>query len=340
MKVKILIVLGVLLIASSLNGYAQDSIDIRYEDKIRIKEAMEIAEKFGDSVWPGFSETPFTIILVSDKYEFLINHPYPSDDFKLLRHDETLQSAVYYRKQQFNKHFLATFPAVNGVNCVVIGTPENTNRTSTQWIITLLHEHFHQYQYNSPNYHEHALDLGLSNGDTTGMWQINYTFPYSSKKVNAKYNSYTKQLAKTVKYINHKSFRRHYKKLHKARGRLEKTLSKNDYKYLLFQWYQEGVARYTEYAFLERLSSAYVPSKEIEQLSDFVAYDIYKKQFYKKHIANVSAWTLKGKQRETVYDVGFAQSLILRKQNPEWTANYLTQKFDLRRLYDLKTANL
>jgi len=309
-----------------------ESPELRHSDKIRIKEAMNITEAYGEKIWPGISKTPFVIILITDEHEFLINHPYPSKDFKSIGKDNKLGSDIYVRPQQFNKRFLATFPAVNGVNCVVIGTPENTGLNSTQWIITLLHEHFHQYQYTSPNYHQDALALGISGGDETGMWQLNYPFPYEDSTVVSKYSAYTKQLAKTVQHLDCDTFREHYKRLQKAHSEFKAELKENDYKYLAFQWYQEGVARYTEYAFLELLED-YDPLEEVKALEDFVSYPIYKEQFSERHLSNVVNLTLSEHKRLTVYDVGFAQTLVIRKTNPQWNKTYLSDKFDLQVLH-------
>jgi len=123
-----------------MNG--QPAPEMRYEDKIRIREAISIANEFGDKIWKGINDVPFVLILITDSVEFLINHPYPSDDFMLSGKDSILKTSIYYRPKQFDKQFLATFPAVNGVNCIVVGTPENTGKSSTDWTITLLHEHF------------------------------------------------------------------------------------------------------------------------------------------------------------------------------------------------------
>ena len=57
------------------------------------------------------------------------------------------------RTQQIN--FLATFPAVGGVSTVVIGQAENTfKKTSVPWVVTILHEHFHQLQMSQPTYYK------------------------------------------------------------------------------------------------------------------------------------------------------------------------------------------
>ncbi|MGH1364557.1 MAG: hypothetical protein ACRBF0_13435 [Calditrichia bacterium] len=333
MKSTIRSIVAILILFNILfSAYPQEMPRIRHADKVRIQEAIQIAEIYADSVWQGFSETPFTIILITDNHEFLINHPFPSDDFKSLGQDDVLNTEVHVRPQQFNKRFLATFPAVNGVNCVVIGTPENTGLHSTQWIITLLHEHFHQYQYNSPNYHQDALSLELSGGDETGMWQLNYPFPYADTAVTSAYESYTQQLKLTVENLSDANWDKLYQTLQERRNKFKATLSEKDYKYIAFQWYQEGIARYTEYAFLELLQN-YQSSEEVIALADFISYRDYLKDFYTKHLSNVINMSLSEMKRFTVYDVGFAEALIIRKKNPHWHRRYLTDKFDLEMLH-------
>jgi len=329
MKLNHLSIFVILLLLLSLEVIPQTIPKLRQADKLRIKEAMLIADAYGEQIWRGISETPFVIILITDEHEFLIDHPYPSNDFTLLGKDDVLETDIYVRPQQFNKQFLATFPAVNGVNCVVIGTPENTGLNSTQWIITLLHEHFHQYQFTSPNYQQDALALGISGGDETGMWQLNYPFPYEDSLIVSKYAAYTEQLLKTIEHLDRDTFNEHYKKQQKAHQDFKATLKENDYKYMAFQWYQEGVARYTEYAFLELLED-YKPLEAVKALEDFIPYKAYKEEFTKLHLSNVVKLTLYEHKRLAIYDVGFAQTLVIRKVNPQWSQTYLSDKFDLQ----------
>src|SRR6267378_5188307 len=102
------------LLALPCNG--QQKPAMRMEDRVRIKEAGTISRFYGENVWKGISKAPFAIILVDDSVEFLINHPSPSKDFRPLGYDSLLSTRVYHRKAVFDKQFLATFPAVNGVN--------------------------------------------------------------------------------------------------------------------------------------------------------------------------------------------------------------------------------
>jgi hypothetical protein len=225
--------------------------EIRKEDKVRITEAINIANQFGDDVWMNWSKVPFALLLVTDKFEFLINHPNPSDDFKKSGFDSLLKSDVYYRDKTFNEHFLATFRAVNGVNTIVVGQPENTGRTSLGWIFTILHEHFHQYQYTQPDYYSAVDSLGLSGGDNTGMWMLNYNFPYENKEVNEQYSVMMKAMKDALKFYGTKESEMMLSEYQYERVNFKKLLSEKDYAYFSFQNWQEGVADYTEMKLME-----------------------------------------------------------------------------------------
>jgi len=318
-------------IFSFATTFGQTKPEMRYQDKIRIREAINISKQFGDQIWKGINDVPFVIILVTDSVEFLINHPSPSSDFKLLGTDSILKTNIYYRPKQYNIHFLATFPAVNGVPCIVVGIPENTIRNSTtEWTITLLHEHFHQYQDASDNYYKSVDNLGLTGGDQTGMWMLNYPFPYDSSIVIEQYKKYTLALSGTLSSIVTKELETDYNNYKIERNKFKQLLDPADYRYFSFQIWQEGIANYTEYKFLELLSD-YKPSKEISQLSDFVSFNKYKEEFYKMQSNQLIQLGLKEDKRICFYAIGFAEGLLLDKLNPKWHDNYLTDKFNIER---------
>lgn len=320
---KNLLLIGLILQLAS-NG--QTPPQMRKEDKISIREAITISNKFGNSIWPGINDAPFVVLLVTDSVEFLVNHPYPSSDFKISEEDEILKAKIFYRKRQYSKEFLATFPAVNGVNCIVVGTPENTGMSPTAWIITLLHEHFHQYQYFQKGYYDSVAALDLANGDKTGMWQLNYLFPYESSSVNSQYLKYTTALSKAVSNVNNKDFKKTVVLFGRERKKLMGLFTPTDYRYISFQLWQEGIARYTEYKFLQLLDD-YIPAAEVTQLSGFISFREFKEQFLKSHLASVTAMTLNKEKRVCFYDIGLAEGILLDKQNPHWRSHYLTNKF-------------
>ncbi len=299
---------------------------MRYEDKIRIREAMIISKTYGDKIWKGINEIPFVVLLVTDSIEFLVNHPYPSDDFKISEYDEITGTKIMYRPRQFQLWFLATFPAVNGVNCIVVGTPENAKKNSTDWTITLLHEHFHQYQFTSKDYYAEVNALNLSGGDETGMWQINFKFPYDSVLVIEQYKKYTTALSKALASLNTPSFTKDFAAYKTERNKFKEVLKPNDYKYFSFQIWQEGIARYTEYKFIEALTS-YKPSNEFFMLSDKTPFYIYSQNFYNAQAKELTALDLAKDQRVCFYAIGFAEGLLLDYQSKNWKDNYLKNKF-------------
>ena len=306
--------------------FAQTKPELRYADKIRIKEAMTISAQFGDKLFKGYSTVPFAIILITDSTEFLINHPNPSSDFKLLGQDDILRTNIYYRKTRFNTHFLATFPAVNGLSCIVVGTPENTNKNSTEWVITLLHEHFHQYQNSYPDYFKSVNDLDLSGGDQTGMWMLNYPFPYDSLPIKNQYELFTKALYKTITNIHSKEYKSNLTQYITERKKFKDLLTTADYSYFSFQIWQEGLARHTEYNFLELLKN-YTPSKEILALPDFISFTELKSKMYRNETQNLLQNKLNETKRVCFYSIGFAEGILLDKLNKSWRKKYLIDKF-------------
>ena len=325
---KKLIPLIITTLALTFTTDGQTLPQMRKEDKIRIKEAINISNRFGEEIWPGINDVPFVVLFVTDSAEFLINHPYPSADFKISEEDTLLKTKIYYRQRQYSKTFLATFPAINGVNCIVAGTPANTGKNSTDWIITLLHEHFHQYQYTQKDYYASVATLDLAGGDETGMWQLNYPFPYDSLPVSHQYAKYTNALSKTVSGIDTKNFKKLFKGFFVERKKFMQLLKSADYRYFSFQLWQEGIARYTEYKFLQLLDE-YTPSTNISLLPDFIPFKKFKEQFLVSHLASVNGLKLEKEKRVCFYDIGFAEGILLDKLNPQWRPQYLKKKFFL-----------
>lgn len=302
------------------------SPELRLADKIRIKEAFFIATHVGDQVWSDMHKTPFIILFVTDSTEFLINHPKPSADFVSTGIDTILNTEIFTRPRQFQTWFLATFPAVNGIACIVVGTPENTNRTSSEWVITLLHEHFHQLQFSQPDYYENVNKLDLANGDESGMWQLNYLFPYDSINVTAQFSRYTAALANAIDARGSKTFKPAMKIFARERQRFLSLLKPADQRYFCFQIWQEGIARYTEYKHLEFLIN-YQPTPAMQTLYDFVPFAKLKDTLFITETAQLRSPKLSTDKRVAFYAAGFAEGLLLDNISPRWRDEYFTAPF-------------
>ena len=156
---------------------------LAWDDRLRIAEAFRLADAIGDSIWRGWTSAPFAVLLVTPEREFLVRHPRPTSDFTRIGYDSHLGVDVFVRARTLAPTLLATFPAVGGVPTFVVGQPSATGMSSTEWVLTLVHEHFHQLQTSRPDYYARVEALGLARGDRTGMWMLDYPFPYDSSVV-------------------------------------------------------------------------------------------------------------------------------------------------------------
>lgn len=306
-------------------------------DRIRLAEAFRLREKLAEKVWKDWGKTPLAVLLITREHEFLIGHPAPSKDFTEIGYDKLLKNKVFYRKQKFNPAFLATFPAVpnSGVSTVVIGQAENTwVKASTLWVVTVLHEHFHQMQDSQPDFYKEVLSLGLANGDETGMWMLNYPVRYADKTLNEKFAALAAQLAKTLETKDKKEFQTELTSYLKLRKDFNASLKPDEYKYLSFQFWKEGTARYTEYEIAKLASENYKPTAEFTKLKDYKTYAETADEILQRTIRSLKNMNLAETQREVVYPFGAGEALLLDRAKIKWKPRYLTEKFYLDKYFD------
>ena len=322
----------VVLLVTTVTAAAQDKPSLPEIDRVRLVEAFRVADMLGDRIWPGWSKAPFAVILVTPDHEFLLRHPKPSPDFTRLGFDPRLKSNVFYRKRQFPPHWLATFPAVPGsmISTIVIGQAENTSvKTSTPWVITLLHEHFHQLQDSQPNFYPEVNALGLSGGDQSGMWMLNYPFPYERKEVQDQFAEMSMRLAEAIQSPSARRLRSYSA----AREKFQSMVSAADDRYLRFQLWKEGIARYTEYHVARAAASNYRPTKEYRALSDYRSFADLANETRDRIFRQLKTQKLGESKREVVYSFGAAEGLLLDLIRPGWRRRYLAHKFDLGKMF-------
>jgi hypothetical protein len=303
------------------------------DDRIRLAEAFRLGEELQEQVWKGWSEAPFAVLLVTSDYEFLIRHPRPSDDFTKLGRDELLRSDVYFRKRVHNPRLLATFPAVGGISTIVVGQAEATGLKSTRWVATLLHEHFHQWQDSQPNSYADANALGLSRGDQTGMWMLNYPFPYEDAGVIERFGRLSRTLAEALRARGAPEFAAKLAVYRAAREAFEKGLASDDYKYFSFQLWKEGVARYTEIQMARLAFEKFHASGEFAALEDYQPFETAAREIDDRIFATLDRPRLAENKRVNFYAIGAGEALLLDAANPGWKHHYLAEKFYLEKYY-------
>ncbi len=333
----LMIVVGVasVLIGGSVRSAGAEAPSLSTNDRIRIAEAFRIADEIGDSVWTDWSKTPFAILLVTNDYEFLIRHPWPTDDFKFISYDSLLQSKIYYRDRQFPTNILATFPALDNLSTVVIGQPENTSsNTSTRWVLTLLHEHFHQLQNGLPDYYSAVESLDLSGGDKTGMWMLNYDFPYDSTPIIESFSRLCAKLSGAIGAIGSDDFASKLAEYLNQRKGFESILSSDDYRYFSFQIWAEGVARHTEYVLATIGDRSYRPTEDFSSLADFTSLGSAAEVNYAETLFALPNIDLSKFRRGAFYYFGTAEAILLDSVNPTWRDRFFLDKFCLESLYE------
>ena len=323
-----------IIAAAILSASAAAQPAMREADRVRIAEAYHLAEAVQESIWSGWSEVPFVVLLVTPADEFLVGHPYPSEDFAPLGHDSLLGTHVHHRPSSgsYPTSFLATFPAVRGVNTVVIGQPEHTGKSSTYWVITALHEHFHQLQYTRAGYFDRVAALDLAGGDETGMWQINYPFPYESEEVAERFMAYKTALEAALAAAGGDGGGRAPGSVSRRPDPvLREGLSEPDYRYLSFQLWQEGVARYTEYAVAAAAADGYEPTPAFRALDDYVPYAAALDTLRAGLAEEMATLDLASWQRVVFYPVGASEAMLLDEVSPDWRRRYHDEPFFLER---------
>ncbi|MFL5496816.1 MAG: hypothetical protein ACJ8DC_20750 [Gemmatimonadales bacterium] len=298
---------------------------------MRLTEARRVADHVCEQLWPGWGETAFQVLLVGDSAEFLLGHRRPPGDFARLGYDAVLGSEVWTRPRQFPPTLLATFPAVGGMPTVVIGSAERTGKTSTAWVLTLLHEHFHQWQYSQPDYYAGVSRLDLAHGDTTGQWMLNYAFPYDSASVQQAMRGLATTLVRTLD-APPKARGLALKDAVDARDILRRRLTAADYRYFEFQLWQEGVARFIEYAAARAAAGIGQPSAEFRSLPDYEPYSRAADSVPPSLRRELEQLDLARQRRTAFYPVGAAMALLLDRTGFDWKRAYARRPFALAAL--------
>lgn len=302
-------------------------------DRVRLAEAFRLRDALAGQLWPGWSATPFSVLLVTPEREFLVRHPRPSDDFTRAGSDEQLGGEIWHRPRQFATNLLATLPAVGGLPTVVVGQAENTGAPgSTRWVLTLLHEHFHQLQDSQPGIYEEIAWLDLARGDETGMWMLNFPFPYGSPVVQQRYARAARALAAALAAPAEELPAR-LAEYRRERERFRAAVDDADYRYFSFQLWKEGVARYTEYRIARLAAESYQPTAAFRALGDFREFAEVAAAFERRIRADLETADLDGQKRIAFYTYGAAEALLLDRVRPDWRREYFAKKFSLEAYY-------
>jgi hypothetical protein len=298
---------------------------------VRLAEARRLVHRVCDRLWPGWGGTPFPVLVVGDSAEFLVGREGPAEGFSRLGYDSALGGEVWTRPRRFPPTLLATFPAVGGMPTIVIGSAERTGKSSTAWVLTVLHEHFHQWQYSQPGYYAGVSRLDLAHGDTTGQWMLEYAFPYDSAPVQRAMRSLATALIHALE-ARPDARGKALQAAIDARDTIRSRLTGADYRYFEFQLWQEGVARFIEYAAARAAAELGEPSAAFRSLPDYEPYGRAAERAEDGLRRELAQLDLARDRRVAFYPVGAAMALLLDTTRVDWKQAYARRPFALAAL--------
>ena len=277
--------------------------------------AQEVFAAVGEEVWPGWQAAPFDALIIDAETEYAITSRAEIPGFAAA--GRLGDAYVLRRTRTLDPKLLATFPALSSPAPVIVaGTAEATGKSAAEWVVTLLHEHFHQHQYSQPWYYERSAALGLARGDTTGMWMLSYDFPYEDPEVGTRYAAFTNALSRALRARGEGIFAAALRDV-KARWReLREGLAADDYAYFRFQAWQEGVARYVELLVSQRAAQPCLKEPPAAATMDRI-------------FASLDRPELARQKRVAFYAAGAAIALLLDETSPGWKTKYFDRPFEI-----------
>lgn len=266
----------------------------------------------GKQLWPGYGNAPSGMLLIAKERETLICQDDPPADFKPLGRDPATRCLMLDRARSgLPDNLLAAMPIFGLKSTMVMGTPEATGMQRVDWLRTILHEHFHQWQTSRPGYLARVSALDLKGGDETGMWMLNFPFPYADPSVDAAYARASRLLADALATRGSAAFLPAFDRYLAARDEFAGSAGARNWRYLEFELWQEGGARWTEYAIAK---SSRDPGMRASAMAG-----------EQRVLYALMSPDLKRQGRELAYVYGAAELMLIDACGPRWRLDYPTE---------------
>ena len=217
--------------------------------ELEIAATHILAREAGDALWPGYGAAPFGILLVLPDREVLLCRS-PPPGFAEAGRNEATGCDRFTRAPQR----LARCPAGGDADLRAALDDRRSARRPRpgaalpRWRSTLLHEHFHQWQSALPEHYARVAALDLAGGDESGMWMLDFAFPYADGRVAAAHAAASRTLAAAAGGARDPRVPPAPRRLPDPPPRLRAAAGERNWRYFEFQLWQEGVARWTEIA--------------------------------------------------------------------------------------------
>jgi hypothetical protein len=300
------------------------------DDVVRIVEAHRLRARVAESVWPVWTRTRFTLLLITPQRELLFGYSSPPQGFELLCSAEPPIGHVYWRERALSPQLVATLAVFDSMPTIVAGGALDTGQSSSAWVITLLHENFHQYQMGLPGYHEAVERLGLSEGGDSGLWMLGYPFPYDDPSIAGGFRRLSRRLAALLRQGSTPASRQAFWSEWRTFSR---SLAPQDSRYMQLQLWQEGVARYVEIRTAVAAAREFSPSTDFRRLTDHTTFAEVAALRWEGLLESLESLELSAMRRLAFYDVGAALAVLLELDGESWRDCYRSHPVTLEPCY-------
>lgn len=149
----VLVLTGPSLDARQESGPADETSAARAREIAHIREAYQLTNLFGETIWPGFDLRKIPILVnIDDREELLFGHPEPPAGFEVLEGYEIEGEEIHVRAP-VTFTFVGTAHDLGGVQTCFV-TPFRMSEPGTDfYLATLVHEAFHAYQFTFRGYY-------------------------------------------------------------------------------------------------------------------------------------------------------------------------------------------
>ncbi|MFM7404223.1 MAG: hypothetical protein ACKO1N_09080 [Erythrobacter sp.] len=247
------------------------------------------------------------MLIVTPESEFLLCDSQTPAEFVYVGQDAATGCSITQGPTSWRQpSFLATMPIFGPDEVIVMGSPEATGLTRAAWRRTILHEHFHQWQSQLPDHYNRAVALDLSDGDESGMWMIQYPFPYRDPAVGAAYRAAADALLLALGSTD-KALPAAVRTYLVKRDAFASAAGERNWRYFEFQLWKEGVARWTEIELGRRAGSEWSAQAQA---------------YWLEQLASLRSGSLPELERTSVYAFGAAEAALLERIDPDWRGCY------------------
>jgi len=300
-----------------------------------LREAFQLVNTVGNEIWPGWSRSPLTVVIIEEDYEYLVNVPadwQPAGGFEIIE-QRFIGQPIYRRPRTLPLALRAAFP-VAGLPAAVVGAWRSREESPNEWAVTLVHEWFHVLQMTRG---EGVKVAGLNLGDETfPSLQLDYPFAYGDRDIghaihllgSSLYDFWSR--SRSLPRAMQRTFvaETSWAALQNLETIVALKYGGSAYDYFRYQTWKEGVARYTQVR-VSLLAADFEDNGRFYQQPGFAA--LQGSMSYARlweEVTHTNYWLMRtpsgdqGGDPTSFYGIGHGMAELLDAVNPTWKEKY------------------